>query len=665
MKNSEEQKPEAHTLRDGRYQLIGLLGSGGSAIVWRVNDLSLGVERAIKMLHPANGMGHLDKRLHREAQVMARLEHPNVLTVFDTFLEAGRPTIVMELACGSIADWVATNGPIPERTAVGSILGLAQALQLTHNMGVVHRDIKPANLLLDAKGTIKLGDFGIASTSQAPTVLTQTGALLGSYAFMAPEQRTQAAVTGSADQYALAATLVWMMTARPPGDLFVPEHAASVLAALSPALISVIQEATSFSPSDRFPSMAAFGEALSSTLETAPADTANLAGFSLPTTNLAVAHNAPLPGLPFASAASLHTHSKSLSSRPKKFVVLAGILSLGTLLGATWLSVNRDNPIADAQIDPNAGYYQLPECANMPVMTSVSQTPRSLSDSPGATEAVGGTIADLDNDGLMDAVFSHQLGRVLRIYWGSDNTQEIPQTGTTHPTIRSTGSPTVGDLNADGILDIVQLSFESDDIAVSLGREGREFDAPVSISQGGDPTDLALADWDNDGHLDLLLAAGDEIFRLSWRTGLGDGTFGTEHTTPLKMNRIATGPLMGGHAPWVVGSGPDGTVRAYSPFAADGLMPTFQAHPFSRVNGIRVDENQVWIWGTLEKSQRSEVLLYAPKTPGNFESCRFSILSSNRRTVDVADINQDGRIDALELSSCPYCTSSYRFRISQ
>ena len=103
----------SHSLHDGRYLVHGLLGTGGAAMVWRVFDRQLEVERAIKMVHTEGMAAHLQQRLHREAQVMARLSHDHVITIHDTFIEETRPCIVMELARGSVSDWVLSMAPSP------------------------------------------------------------------------------------------------------------------------------------------------------------------------------------------------------------------------------------------------------------------------------------------------------------------------------------------------------------------------------------------------------------------------------------------------------------------------------------------------------------------------------------------------------------------------
>jgi eukaryotic-like serine/threonine-protein kinase len=216
----------------GRYRLTGLLGQGGMGVVWRAHDERLGREVAVKELRLPE---HLDAaqrqiwiaRLDREARAAARLKHPGVVTVHDRITgEDGRPWIVMELVHGrSLTDLLRAEGPLPPARVVHIGSQMVSALRAAHQAGITHRDIKPANVLLEGD-RIVLTDFGIAAVD-GEAALTHSGALMGTPAFMAPEQVRGLAATAASDLWSLGATLYTAVEGRPPfggaspGEVFV------------------------------------------------------------------------------------------------------------------------------------------------------------------------------------------------------------------------------------------------------------------------------------------------------------------------------------------------------------------------------------------------------------------------------------------------------------
>jgi serine/threonine-protein kinase len=180
----------------GKYRLEKLLSEGGMGSVWRAFNLQLEVPVAIKLLRADLSGEELGERLRVEARAAAKLVHPSIIRIFDIGdSEAGEPFIVMELLTGQSLGELLAGGPLPAINAVQLLLPIAEALSLAHSRGVVHRDLKPDNIFLANEGDAlqpKLLDFGIAKvTSTAATgrgVLTQTGTLLGSPDYMAPEQ---------------------------------------------------------------------------------------------------------------------------------------------------------------------------------------------------------------------------------------------------------------------------------------------------------------------------------------------------------------------------------------------------------------------------------------------------------------------------------------------
>src|SRR5438874_379585 len=201
------------SIATGRYRLERPLGHGGMASVYEARDTGLDRAVAVKVLaENLAGDEELRTRFLREARLAARLSHPNVVNVFDAGEDEGRPYIVMELVEGAT---LAGRGPVPAEEARGLALQAARGLAHAHQAGLVHRDIKPGNLLLRRDGTLKIADFGIARAAET-TALTQAGTVLGTAAYLAPEQALGEEVTAAADVYSLGAVLYELLTGRPP-----------------------------------------------------------------------------------------------------------------------------------------------------------------------------------------------------------------------------------------------------------------------------------------------------------------------------------------------------------------------------------------------------------------------------------------------------------------
>jgi serine/threonine-protein kinase len=206
------------TLGEGRYHLGDVIGYGGMATVYRAEDSRLGRTVAIKVL--ADNLAadpSFRERFLREARLAARLGHRNVVQVFDVGENGDRPFIVMECVEGStLADALAA-GPLPPKRVLDLARQVADGLAHAHGAGLVHRDIKPGNLLLARDGTVKIADFGIARAADSAT-LTRTGAVIGTAAYLAPEQAAGLPATAAADIYAFGVVLYEALTGRRFGD---------------------------------------------------------------------------------------------------------------------------------------------------------------------------------------------------------------------------------------------------------------------------------------------------------------------------------------------------------------------------------------------------------------------------------------------------------------
>ena len=201
------------TLTAGRYRIERTLGHGGMAVVYLAHDEELHRPVALKVLaeHLA-GDDNFRARFLQESKLAGRLSHPNVVQVYDAGETEGSPYIVMEYVPG---DTIAQRGKLSHVQAVPLALQACAGLQHAHNAGLVHRDIKPANLLVREDDVLKVADFGIARAAEL-TRLTQHGTVIGTAAYLSPEQAAGAEVTPATDIYSLGAVVYELLTGRAP-----------------------------------------------------------------------------------------------------------------------------------------------------------------------------------------------------------------------------------------------------------------------------------------------------------------------------------------------------------------------------------------------------------------------------------------------------------------
>ncbi|MEV0919223.1 serine/threonine-protein kinase [Streptomyces sp. NPDC049967] len=202
----------------GRYRLISAIGRGGMGEVWRATDEVLGRSVAVKLLLGEHADESATARFRLEAQTAARLSHPHLVAVFDFGSWEDRLFLVMELVEGrSLADLLLAQERLdPEQVA--RIAGQAAAgLAAAHRQGIVHRDIKPGNLMLDAEGSVKIGDFGIAQFVDDPSAaLTTTGHIVGTSLYLAPERALGRTADAASDMYSLGCVIYQLLLGQPP-----------------------------------------------------------------------------------------------------------------------------------------------------------------------------------------------------------------------------------------------------------------------------------------------------------------------------------------------------------------------------------------------------------------------------------------------------------------
>ncbi len=248
----------------GHFEITGQLGGGGMGVVFAARDTLLDRTVALKLIRPDRGGARARTRLLREAQVLARFKHPNVVTVFEAGSSGDEIFIAMELvAGGTVQEWMRT--PRPWREVVRLFIDIGRGLAAAHAMGLVHRDIKPSNVFLDAAGAPKIGDFGLVSEEGTSSddsqndsdsderavravSITTTGRVLGTPAYMSPEQMAGQRADARADQYAFCVSLHQVLTGELPDQ---PERGRPV----PPRLRRILSRGLEARVTARYPSM--------------------------------------------------------------------------------------------------------------------------------------------------------------------------------------------------------------------------------------------------------------------------------------------------------------------------------------------------------------------------------------------------------------------------
>src|SRR5215218_3725771 len=252
------------TLVDGRYRVIGRIGSGGMTDVYEAEDTQLGRRIALKLLYRRFAEdAEFVERFRREASSAAGLNHPNVVQVFDRGQWDGTYYIAMELLEGrNLKQIVREHGALEPALAVDLVLQILKAERFAHRRGVVHRDIKPHNVIVDEEGRAKVTDFGIARAGASD--MTETGSIMGTAQYLSPEQAQGHPVDARSDLYSIGIVLYELLTGTLPFDAESPVTIALKQVseeplpprqrkpAVPPALDAVVLRALQKAPADRY-----------------------------------------------------------------------------------------------------------------------------------------------------------------------------------------------------------------------------------------------------------------------------------------------------------------------------------------------------------------------------------------------------------------------------
>ena len=256
-------------LLDNRYRIVDKIGVGGMADVYLGEDTLLGRQVAIKVLHAnfAND-DEFVTRFKREAQAAGKLNHPNIVNMYDVGFDQDLHYIIMEYVNGeTLKEYITRHGRLSIDEAVKFTIAIAEGLEHAHTMGIVHCDIKPHNVIITQTGRVKVTDFGIARAMNATNTVMYTNSILGSAHYLSPEQASGKQVDGNTDIYSLGVVLYEMLTGRVPFEGETPiavalKHVREKVApptrynpSIPPLLEAVVMKALSKNPADRFDSI--------------------------------------------------------------------------------------------------------------------------------------------------------------------------------------------------------------------------------------------------------------------------------------------------------------------------------------------------------------------------------------------------------------------------
>ncbi len=424
------------SLFDGRYRIVRRLGQGGMARVFLAQDESLHRQVAVKVLADRHSDDpHFIERFQREARAAARLNHPNIVQVYDQSQTAGMSYIVQEYVEGeTLKDLIRRESPIEPRRAITIALQILAALRVAHQQGVIHRDVKPQNILVQLDGKIKVADFGIASAGD--TEMTEAGSIVGTAQYLAPEQARGLSVGPPADLYAVGIVLYEMLSGRVPfeGESAVTvamrhvQEAPEALTDRNPlvpdALESVVMRALTKDPTQRYQSADEMGLELDKVRQGLPiSDETAVIGAATIAMNRPIEQTMVAPPLPPRERAPVRAKNPNRRRLWILLIVVGAVLAaiaiglvawgqIGsssntpTTAATTGVLVQVPNVVGQQEADAIAALKQL-ELIPLVIKTASTNAPAGqvTAQHPGSGESVpAGTTVEIDVSSGPDAV---------------------------------------------------------------------------------------------------------------------------------------------------------------------------------------------------------------------------------------------------------------------
>ena len=450
--------------RVGSYEIVRVLARGGMGVVYLARQPALDREVALKRLELGSDDPALAQRFVGEARVAGRLDHPGIVTVHDFCEVDGQPYIAMEyVAGGTLKERIQREGPLEYREAASTAARVAEALQTAHGRGIVHRDIKPQNVLLTASGDAKVADFGIARAASSETV-TDTDLVLGTSAYMSPEQVRGERVGPASDLYSLGVVLYEMLTGEQPykaDDPIAtamkhldepPPHPGETNPAIPEGLDALVVKLLAKNPEERYTSAAALAEDLRRVRD-GPAPLA--AGLG------AAEATAPLREEASRTAPTVVAPARVPGGRRRLLPLIAALLVGVALLGGVAWALTRGSP--DEPASGTGGRTEVPNVVGLTREEAQGQLEDAgleigTEDQAPSDEAAEGTVVEQDptagtevSEGTaVDLVFSTGPAQDPTTQASPSATSSATSTASSSATSTPSASPAAGEEDGQG-----------------------------------------------------------------------------------------------------------------------------------------------------------------------------------------------------------------------